>query len=864
MLRKELQGRNVSLNLSIQVDSEEKEKIPSVDKKSSQQSHDDDSEEVNIFQNPEGNHAGLKITKLLIVTGVSLLDVFTDFLFGFNLLFDFENRWNSELKAEAAAYGYIVLLSCWIPGLVAVIHMAASYRKNYVNKKREFAVTLFLLFVLYPLAPFFSLFISLWYFNDPKDRKIGKVERIINLAIKIEGCVESPIQLILTIFLIMKGILNVPWTSSEEDSVIDLGFQNKISLHGVLPVVTIIASSMSILKATITMNVFSVLLIHSREGYLPFFCHAIYFRVLAFAFILIYLDKLAFFVFLPILLSNVWNGYRNAPTIKMNKKLKKYMTDKGQNPSAPIWLNSLTGVLVPSCHMDIIDQKAVKESNDKKIIEMSNKFHKTYQKGIMKWQIILSTSIILMAVIIIAILVNFTNYKYHPNIYTNLEFNVFCLVLGILGVTGLISLKDIDFWQIVGLTEKKENQFKTELPGGKITWILLKSLTIFLASFSLLSPAIGGYIFCRSQAPPTAHLIFNSRYGRSLNMTVLEVKPVFLPSEKHSFIHSSQWSPIILCTNENYLDILDCEEGKYNFIRNASFIIDMNTNGELCYNQLLNSVPEKINCLQIQNIIILEKQIFQSSQSGAIIAPGSFEFPILSVSFLSRKSINLNNLLHNQVLIKLNEEIRRCDIINSKTSKILLGLGDHTCLVGSKNLQCGLGCVRLEGCYGFLGWDIRAKCFKNGKPCPDFSSLFNQQQDVSQCHFATSPTKKAVLITSGFDFGTNEVFHPQIDLGSCYIPKLRFPVAQHSLTSFKICGGSQFSTKIQYLDICTMLNQGKWEFTNKLSAPRQGHATLETKNGILLLGGVEIRDDAEMVKYIGKTESTFKLVDSFG
>ena len=152
MLRKELQGRNVSLNLSIQVDSEEKEKIPPSQKRaSSEQSHDDDSEEVNIFQNPEGNHAGFKITKLLIVTGLCLLDVFTDFLFGFNLLFDFENRWNSELKAEAAAYGYIVLFSCWIPGLVAVIHMAASYRMNYVNKKGEFAVTLFLLFVLYPL-----------------------------------------------------------------------------------------------------------------------------------------------------------------------------------------------------------------------------------------------------------------------------------------------------------------------------------------------------------------------------------------------------------------------------------------------------------------------------------------------------------------------------------------------------------------------------------------------------------------------------------------------------------------------------------------------------------------------------------------
>ena len=80
--------------------------------------------------------------------GVSLGDMVTDFLQGFNLIFDFKKKWapsNStlcqavggdevickwrfELKDTVKWYGVTVLVICWIPGLVAVIHMLAHYR----------------------------------------------------------------------------------------------------------------------------------------------------------------------------------------------------------------------------------------------------------------------------------------------------------------------------------------------------------------------------------------------------------------------------------------------------------------------------------------------------------------------------------------------------------------------------------------------------------------------------------------------------------------------------------------------------------------------------------------------------------------
>ena len=63
-----------------------------------------------------------------------------------------------------------------------------------------------------------------------------------------------------------------------------------------------IISAFSILKATMTINVFNALLVNFKEGYLPFFCHALLFRVLSFAFIWVYLDRVVIVVFLLIVI----------------------------------------------------------------------------------------------------------------------------------------------------------------------------------------------------------------------------------------------------------------------------------------------------------------------------------------------------------------------------------------------------------------------------------------------------------------------------------------------------------------------------------------------------------------------------------
>ena len=63
--------------------------------------------------------------------GSSLGDTVTDFLQGFNLIFDLmaEEWW--KLRDDTEVYGIIVLLIIWVPGIVAIIHTISHYRYSF-------------------------------------------------------------------------------------------------------------------------------------------------------------------------------------------------------------------------------------------------------------------------------------------------------------------------------------------------------------------------------------------------------------------------------------------------------------------------------------------------------------------------------------------------------------------------------------------------------------------------------------------------------------------------------------------------------------------------------------------------------------
>ena len=79
--------------------------------------------------------SALIVLKIIFVDiGISLGDAVTDILQGVYLMVDF-SEW--EWKDLTYKYGVGVLVVCWVPGLVAVIHIMSHYRHEYFGLSQE-------------------------------------------------------------------------------------------------------------------------------------------------------------------------------------------------------------------------------------------------------------------------------------------------------------------------------------------------------------------------------------------------------------------------------------------------------------------------------------------------------------------------------------------------------------------------------------------------------------------------------------------------------------------------------------------------------------------------------------------------------
>ena len=67
---------------------------------------------------------------------ISFGDAVTDVAQGLYLMFDFSTfPWT--VKDLTFSYGVMVLVVCWVPGLVAVIHIMSHYRHEYFGLSHE-------------------------------------------------------------------------------------------------------------------------------------------------------------------------------------------------------------------------------------------------------------------------------------------------------------------------------------------------------------------------------------------------------------------------------------------------------------------------------------------------------------------------------------------------------------------------------------------------------------------------------------------------------------------------------------------------------------------------------------------------------
>ena len=120
------------------------------------------------------------------------------------------------------------------------------------------------------------------------------------MAHGISGCVEAPLQLCMTVFLIMKEILDVPWVPKVVYNTVEDSFNNNVPLYNIA-MWTLFFSVGDILKCALMTNIFNVYIGQIRSasifmkyitlaaGHLPFFCHVLCFRVLAYSMMIIYI-----------------------------------------------------------------------------------------------------------------------------------------------------------------------------------------------------------------------------------------------------------------------------------------------------------------------------------------------------------------------------------------------------------------------------------------------------------------------------------------------------------------------------------------------------------------------------------------------
>ena len=108
-----------------------------------------------------------------------------------------------------------MLVFMWLPGIVAVLHFVTHtrYFHNMGWKKSiATAITMLLVFPLIPTAGYFVLLFKKRRFQTREEKeKYNLLETRIREIKTIAGAVESPLQVILLFWLMLRGTVSLPW-----------------------------------------------------------------------------------------------------------------------------------------------------------------------------------------------------------------------------------------------------------------------------------------------------------------------------------------------------------------------------------------------------------------------------------------------------------------------------------------------------------------------------------------------------------------------------------------------------------------------------------------------------------------------------
>ena len=398
---------------------------------------------------------------LLVDIGISVGDMITDLLQGLSLVFDAD--WN--LQWSTYHYGIGVLSIMWLPGLVVLLHQASGEATFRVfPEKSHWAVTFVLgiiLFFLFPLVPtllYLRVLLTKRRFRTGHEKLIFLQSEANSHEIKaIAGSLESPMELILLLWLVLRGILQLPWDRPLTSSCVgdSLG---RVACLPSLPMASIIFSLLSILKTLSDLNISPLVsktnhansipklayTCHLIAQFCPFFVCNVLFRTAAFSYIITFLDNWAVIPGIMVLvlclahtmLTSSSQSTEEEDLMQPSGDTNQHDTrsscsqerDATFNRTTPILLNSLLGVLLPIAYSPPTSES----SGNKSRLEFQVKALAERQASILKSQALLVNTCTITVVIVIYCLVTFTStFNYWSNILTPWWFSAafFYLIL---------------------------------------------------------------------------------------------------------------------------------------------------------------------------------------------------------------------------------------------------------------------------------------------------------------------------------------------------------------------------------------------------------------------------------------------------
>ena len=387
---------------------------------------------------------------LLVDIGISFGDVLTDVLQGLSLVFD--GDWNVQWSTYH--YGVGVLSIMWLPGAVVLLHQAtgeATYR--IFPENRHWAVScglgliFFLLFPLVPTVLYLRILLMKRRFRTAHEKLVFLKAEASSHEIKaIAGSLESPMELILLLWLVLRGILQLPWDRPLTSSCVgdSLG---RVACLPSLPIASIIFSLLSILKTLCDLNI-SPLVSRTHHSnsipklgfscqltaqFCPLFVSNLLFRTTAVSFIITFLDCWAIIPGIIVLVlclahstltfnsqsmeeEDLTGPFEENETNQYDTRSSCSVDDKNSpKRSTPILLNSLLGVLLPMAYSTpISDSSYTKVNLELEVTDLAKR-----QATILRSQTLLVNTCTITVVIAVFCLVTFTtSFNYWGNILT--------------------------------------------------------------------------------------------------------------------------------------------------------------------------------------------------------------------------------------------------------------------------------------------------------------------------------------------------------------------------------------------------------------------------------------------------------------